>query len=169
MNQLEFAYKNFKRVSRTVPQWPHWTKLGGLNLAACDPLQFRLRHPPPGRVAASLSMSCANARTGPLRNIRRVWIGEGYADDRQEKRPRLLAALDLSTSRESTKWWPGRETTPTRGFSILYPAHPHLLYPQFKHVAHPSISTSAFVLHLWHMVADGGKLAPSPVISMSSG
>jgi hypothetical protein len=28
--------------------------------------------------------------------------------------------------------------------------------------------TSALALHLWHMVADGGKLAPSPVTSMSS-
>src|SRR5690606_39762953 len=45
---------------------------------------------------------------------------------------------------------------------------PHLLYPQFKQVAHPSISTSALVLHLWHMVAEGGKLAPSPVTAMSS-
>ena len=28
--------------------------------------------------------------------------------------------------------------------------------------------TSAFVLHLWHMVADGGNDTPSPVTSMSS-
>src|SRR5690606_39073894 len=47
-------------------------------------------------------------------------------------------------------------------------AHPHLLYPQFKQVAHPSISTSALVEHLWHIVALGGKLAPSPVTAMSS-
>jgi hypothetical protein len=50
--------------------------------------------------------------------------------------------------------------------------HPHLLYPQFKQVAHPSISTSAFVLHLWHMVALGGKLVPSPVtdtLSLAAG
>ena len=46
--------------------------------------------------------------------------------------------------------------------------HPHFEYPQFKQVAHPSISTSALVEHLWHMVAVGGKLAPSPVTSMSS-
>src|SRR5262245_25945891 len=46
--------------------------------------------------------------------------------------------------------------------------HPHLLYPQFKQVAHPSMITTAFVLHLWHMVALGGKAAPSPVTSMSS-
>src|SRR5690606_33082483 len=46
--------------------------------------------------------------------------------------------------------------------------HPHLLYPQFKQVAHPSMITSAFVLHLWHIVALGGKLVPSPVTSMSS-
>src|SRR5690606_22905129 len=46
--------------------------------------------------------------------------------------------------------------------------HPHLLYPQFKQVAHPSMITSALVLHLWHIVALGGKLVPSPVTSMSS-
>src|SRR5690606_4557087 len=46
--------------------------------------------------------------------------------------------------------------------------HPHLLYPQFKQVAHPSMITSALVLHLWHMVALGGKLVPSPVTSTSS-
>lgn len=28
--------------------------------------------------------------------------------------------------------------------------------------------TTAFVLHLWHMVALGGKLAPSPVTVTSS-
>lgn len=28
--------------------------------------------------------------------------------------------------------------------------------------------TRALVLHLWHIVADGGKLAPSPVTAMSS-
>lgn len=28
--------------------------------------------------------------------------------------------------------------------------------------------TSAFVLHLWHIVALGGKLVPSPVTAMSS-
>ena len=49
------------------------------------------------------------------------------------------------------------------------PFHPHLLYPQFKQVAQPSMITSALVLHLWHRVALGGKVAPSPVISMSSG
>jgi len=43
-----------------------------------------------------------------------------------------------------------------------------LLYPQFRQVAQPSISTSALVLHLWHMVALGGKLVPSPVTAMSS-
>src|SRR4249919_3063204 len=46
--------------------------------------------------------------------------------------------------------------------------HPHLLYPQFKQVAHPSMITTALVLHLWHMAADGGKDAPSPVTSMDS-
>src|SRR5690554_6829067 len=46
--------------------------------------------------------------------------------------------------------------------------HPHLLYPQFKQVAHPSMITSALVLHLWHIVALGGKLVPSPVTSTSS-
>src|SRR5690606_14895527 len=46
--------------------------------------------------------------------------------------------------------------------------HPHLLYPQFKQVAHPSMITSALVLHLWHMVALGGKLVPSPVTATSS-
>ena len=64
---------------------------------------------------------------------------------------------------------PGRELNPDMGIFNPLTGHPHLLYPQFKHVAHPSISTSAFVLHLWHMVADGGKLAPSPVMAMSSG
>ena len=34
---------------------------------------------------------------------------------------------------------------------------PALRYPQFKQVAHPSMITTALVLHLWHMVADGGK------------
>src|SRR3546814_5124542 len=28
--------------------------------------------------------------------------------------------------------------------------------------------TTALVLHLWHMLADGGKVAPSPVTAMSS-
>src|SRR5690606_32191158 len=45
---------------------------------------------------------------------------------------------------------------------------PHLLYPQFKQVAQPSMITSALVLHLWHMVALGGKLVPSPVTATSS-
>src|SRR5262245_27847212 len=35
--------------------------------------------------------------------------------------------------------------------------HPHLLYPQFRQVAHPSIMITALVLHLWHIVAPGGK------------
>src|SRR6476469_3722103 len=47
-------------------------------------------------------------------------------------------------------------------------AHPHFEYPQFKQVAHPSMITTALVLHLWHMAADGGKDAPSPVTSMVS-
>lgn len=46
--------------------------------------------------------------------------------------------------------------------------HPHFEYPQFKHVAQPSMMTSALVLHLWQRVADGGKLVPSPVTAMSS-
>src|ERR1700682_121628 len=36
-------------------------------------------------------------------------------------------------------------------------SYPHLLYPQFKHVAHPSIRMTALVLHLWHIVAPGGN------------
>ena len=28
--------------------------------------------------------------------------------------------------------------------------------------------TTDLALHLWHMVAEGGKLAPSPVTAMSS-
>src|SRR6185312_9417703 len=40
-------------------------------------------------------------------------------------------------------------------------SHPHFEYPQFKQVWHPSISTSAWVLHLWHSVAPGGKLPAS--------
>ena len=28
--------------------------------------------------------------------------------------------------------------------------------------------TTALVLHLWHMLAEGGKLAPSPVTAMDS-
>src|SRR5690606_4831902 len=48
------------------------------------------------------------------------------------------------------------------------PPHPHFEYPQFKQVAHPSMITTALVLHLWHMDADGGKVAPSPVTAMSS-
>jgi hypothetical protein len=28
--------------------------------------------------------------------------------------------------------------------------------------------TTALALHLWHIVAEGGKLTPSPVTSMSS-
>src|SRR3546814_7669630 len=47
-------------------------------------------------------------------------------------------------------------------------AYPHFEYPQFKQVAHPSMITTALVLHLWHMLADGGKVAPSPVTAMSS-
>src|SRR5438445_7986708 len=39
--------------------------------------------------------------------------------------------------------------------------HPHLLYPQFKQVAHPSIRMVALVLHLWHIVAPGGNAAES--------
>ena len=42
--------------------------------------------------------------------------------------------------------------------------YPHFEYPQFKQVWHPSISTSAFVLHLAHKVAPGGNpllLSPS--------
>ena len=35
--------------------------------------------------------------------------------------------------------------------------YPHFEYPQFKHVWHPSISTSAWVLHLAQSVAPGGK------------
>src|ERR1700754_4206030 len=35
--------------------------------------------------------------------------------------------------------------------------HPHFEYPQFKQVWHPSISTSACVLHLAQSVAPGGK------------
>src|SRR3546814_5013456 len=46
--------------------------------------------------------------------------------------------------------------------------YPHFEYPQFKQVAHPSMITTALVLHLWHMLADGGKVAPSPVTAMSS-
>src|SRR3546814_2963228 len=38
------------------------------------------------------------------------------------------------------------------------PPHPHFEYPQFKQVAHPSMITTALVLHLWHMLADGGKV-----------
>ena len=55
-----------------------------------------------------------------------------------------------------------------RSLLALSDHQPHLLYPQFKQVAHPSITTSALVLHLWHMVALGGKLVPSPVTSTSS-
>jgi len=36
-------------------------------------------------------------------------------------------------------------------------SYPHLLYPQFKQVWHPSISTRACVLHLAQRVAPGGK------------
>jgi hypothetical protein len=36
-------------------------------------------------------------------------------------------------------------------------SHPHFEYPQFKQVWHPSISTSAWVLHFAHIVAPGGK------------
>src|SRR3546814_14941046 len=46
--------------------------------------------------------------------------------------------------------------------------YPHFEYPQFKQVAHPSMITTALVLHLWHMLEDGGKVAPSPVTAMSS-
>src|SRR3546814_8299932 len=46
--------------------------------------------------------------------------------------------------------------------------HPHFEYPQFNQVAHPSMITTHLVLHLWHMLADGGKGAPSPVTAMSS-
>src|SRR5688572_28525675 len=35
--------------------------------------------------------------------------------------------------------------------------HPHFEYPQFKHVAHPSITMTAVVLHLWQRVAPAGK------------
>src|SRR5450755_1442074 len=45
--------------------------------------------------------------------------------------------------------------------------HPHLLYPQFKQVAHPSIRMTAFVLHLWHIVAPRGK-APADSASDDS-
>src|SRR3546814_12217559 len=48
------------------------------------------------------------------------------------------------------------------------PIYPHFEYPQFKRVAHPSMITTALVLHLWHMLADGGKVAPSPVTAMRS-
>src|SRR5690606_30543323 len=51
---------------------------------------------------------------------------------------------------------------------IAFLPHPHLLYPQFKQVAQPSMITRALVLHLWHMVALGGKLVPSPVTATSS-
>src|SRR5690606_26163840 len=47
-------------------------------------------------------------------------------------------------------------------------AQPHLEYPQLRHVAQPSITTTALVLHLWHIVAEGGKLVPSPVTATSS-
>src|SRR5579885_2061009 len=39
----------------------------------------------------------------------------------------------------------------------INPIHPHLLYPQFRHVAQPSIRMTAWVWHLWHIVAPGGK------------
>src|SRR5690606_34923496 len=63
-----------------------------------------------------------------------------------------------------------RDALPIALFDILEVAftHPHLLYPQFKQVAQPSMITSALVLHLWHMVALGGKLVPSPVTATSS-
>src|SRR3546814_12499334 len=48
------------------------------------------------------------------------------------------------------------------------PAHPHFEYPQLRQVAQPSMITTALALHLWHMVAEGGKLAPSPVTAMVS-
>src|SRR5690606_41755544 len=62
----------------------------------------------------------------------------------------------------------GQADSCARPLCVLVAHHPHLLYPQFKQVAHPSMITSALVLHLWHMVALGGKLVPSPVTSMSS-
>lgn len=46
--------------------------------------------------------------------------------------------------------------------------HPHLLYPQFKQVAHPSIMMVALVLHLWHIVAPGGNALPPSASEDSS-
>ncbi len=40
---------------------------------------------------------------------------KGFADGRQEKRPRLLAALDLYTSQQPTRWWPGTESNRRHG------------------------------------------------------
>src|SRR6185437_4721991 len=53
--------------------------------------------------------------------------------------------------------WP---STPSliRDQSISSPlGYPHLLYPQFRQVWQPSSSTSAWVLHLPHIAAPGGK------------
>jgi hypothetical protein len=58
----------------------------------------------------------------------------------------------------------------TRSNAIADFYHPHLLYPQFKHVAHPSIMITAFVLHLWHIVAPGGKASEdSPESALPAG
>jgi hypothetical protein len=42
--------------------------------------------------------------------------------------------------------------------------HPHFEYPQFKQVWQLSISTSAWVLHLSHIIEPGGKVRVSVLV-----
>jgi hypothetical protein len=41
-------------------------------------------------------------------------------------------------------------------------SHPHFEYPQFKQVWQLSINTSAFVLHLSHIIDPAGNVNASP-------
>ena len=41
------------------------------------------------------------------------------------------------------------------GNALQFSAYPHFEYPQLKHVAHPSMTIMAVVLHLWQRVAPG--------------
>src|SRR5690606_24306780 len=83
----------------------------------------------------------------------------------------MPASIRPTTAESVKQKGPGSRlySWPFQTYSSMSQAHqPHLLYPQFKQVAHPSMITSALVLHLWHIVALGGKLVPSPVTSTSS-
>ncbi len=47
---------------------------------------------------------------------------------------------------------------------IQFSYHPHFEYPQFKQVWQLSISTSALVLHLSHIIEPGGKVSVSALV-----